>query len=261
MKSPPSHRSVRQGRRPSVESTTARRCPSARRRPGAGFLPAWPPVARVRLASKERFRVYSEDEYFARSERIPELTRDGSARRPIASEVLAQVDDLPEAGGARLARGVVAVVGIGALAFGLAFHLLASTAQVRRRALLRAARPGTSAGAAPAGARRPSVHARQQARPRSTNQRRARPRPSSASDVCRDRLPSSRATVRSAAARDRGARAPRAREVGGSPQVPTAPARQAGGASSQGAVARDVELAASSGSAARGEEGEFGFER
>ncbi len=43
----PTHRSVPQGRRPSVERTMARRCPSARRRPGARHLPVWPPAARV----------------------------------------------------------------------------------------------------------------------------------------------------------------------------------------------------------------------
>src|SRR5664279_1919789 len=38
----PTHRSVPQGRRPSVERTTTRRCPSARRRPGAEQLPYGP---------------------------------------------------------------------------------------------------------------------------------------------------------------------------------------------------------------------------
>lgn len=44
---PPTHSPVHPGRRPSVERTTARRCPSTRKRPGAGFLPTWLPVARV----------------------------------------------------------------------------------------------------------------------------------------------------------------------------------------------------------------------
>src|SRR4029077_517372 len=43
----PTHRRVLQGRRPSVERTTARRRPSARKRPGAGYSPYRLPVARV----------------------------------------------------------------------------------------------------------------------------------------------------------------------------------------------------------------------
>src|SRR5581483_2735632 len=64
---PPTHRSVRQGRRASVASTTERRSPSARKRSGAGFLPARPSAARVvsRRVRAGAFRVYDEDEFFA----------------------------------------------------------------------------------------------------------------------------------------------------------------------------------------------------
>lgn len=45
--SPPTHRPVRQGRRPSVELTTARRSPTTRKRPGVLYIPARLPVARA----------------------------------------------------------------------------------------------------------------------------------------------------------------------------------------------------------------------
>jgi hypothetical protein len=45
--SPPTHRSVPQGRRPSVERTTARRYPTTRKRSGVRYIPARLPVARA----------------------------------------------------------------------------------------------------------------------------------------------------------------------------------------------------------------------
>lgn len=69
------HRQVPQGRRPSVERTTTRRRPSARRRLGAGYLPAWLLAAGV-AGSPERFRVVAESEFFGG----PELEWTSSGR-------------------------------------------------------------------------------------------------------------------------------------------------------------------------------------
>jgi hypothetical protein len=67
------------GRRQSIERTTARRFPSARKRPEAGYLPTLasgrprarmllsgdPAMTLLRRAPREVYRVYSEEEFFA----------------------------------------------------------------------------------------------------------------------------------------------------------------------------------------------------
>ncbi len=142
--SPPKHRSVRQGRRPSIGPTTERRRPFARRRPGAGFLPAWHPAARVprRSPPKERFRVYAEEEFFALEEHVAEPTRDGSERVAMNARPL----DAPNAHyvhGARVAFGSLLVAGAGALGLVLVLNLAPAT-NGRRKATLRVARASST---------------------------------------------------------------------------------------------------------------------
>lgn len=168
--SPPPHRSVQQGRRPSVESTTARRCPSARRRPGAGFLPAWPPAARVmrRCRPKERFRVYPEDEFFARGEQIAKATTgDDAVGAASASAFPSSLVGVTAARGLRMAFGTGLVAGVGALGLVIVFHTLAPAAHVRRKAVLRAAR--ANALAAAAATPRTSLRVGRRARPRTVH--------------------------------------------------------------------------------------------
>jgi hypothetical protein len=145
MTSLPKHRSV-QGRRPSVGPTTARRSPSARRWPGAGFLPAWRPAARV-IAPRERFRMYAEDEYFAQAGQISELARDGVSWPVDGSHF---VDAGAGAGirGFRLAAGAALVAGAGALGVVLVLNVLASSVHVRRKTALRTARANARIAAA-----------------------------------------------------------------------------------------------------------------
>lgn len=150
--SPPKHRSVQQGRRPSIGPTTARRRPFARRRPGVGFPPAWHPAARVirRSPPKERFRVYAEDEFFALGERALEPTRDGSAQAVVVGDspmgMNAWSPNAPNAQyvhGARVAFGSLLVAGAGALGLVLALNL-ASATHGRRKAALRVARANST---------------------------------------------------------------------------------------------------------------------
>src|ERR1041385_3834034 len=110
---PPTHRFVRKGRRPSVAHTTERRSPSARKRSGAGFLPARPSAARVvlRRARAEAFRVYGEDEFFAPGGPCGELVAEPADR-----------EDGPS-GSLRAATGL-ALVGV-SVALILAFALKA----------------------------------------------------------------------------------------------------------------------------------------
>ena len=74
--SPPTHRHVPQGRRRSVDSTTMRRLPSARKRPGSGDIPApgpgrpreartGGPLSFLRRTPREVYRVYDADEFLA----------------------------------------------------------------------------------------------------------------------------------------------------------------------------------------------------
>src|ERR1700733_3949243 len=131
MRSLPQHRSV-QGRRPSVGLTMARRRPSVRRRPGAGFLPAWRPAARVG-ASRERIRVYGEDEYFAQGGQMAEVAREGSGWPREGSVFSADAATAEEARGLRMAAGTVLIAGAGALGVVLALGALASSTHVRRK--------------------------------------------------------------------------------------------------------------------------------
>jgi len=93
----PTHRSVPQGRRPTVASTSARRFPSARRRPGVGSLPARHSAARVtpRLLQNKRFQVYGEDEFFACTDAPlgpvadpPSSVAEGNRRPPIGPRAI-----------------------------------------------------------------------------------------------------------------------------------------------------------------------------
>lgn len=133
--SPPTHRYVPKGRRPSVATTMERRLPSARRRPGAGFLPARPSVARVaaRTARPEPFQVFSEEEFFS---------LEACGGESVAGDALGLSVD---SGGTRR-TGVGAVLGIATLGVALSLVLaIVLTAIVparggKRKASLRAAR-------------------------------------------------------------------------------------------------------------------------
>jgi hypothetical protein len=59
-KSSPTHRTVLQGRRPSVTRTTTRRCPSARKRSGAGRLPIRLSAARVIVTPLDRMNGHNQ---------------------------------------------------------------------------------------------------------------------------------------------------------------------------------------------------------
>lgn len=246
MTSPPPHRSVPRGRRPSVESTTARRCPSARRRPGAGFLPAWRPVARVRPIPRERFRVYAEDEFFAQPEHAARFARLDQAaplyaprrnapERSSSPELPVRARSSQGAGGVRVAVGTALLAGVSALGLALALHMLAATPHARRRALLRSARAGASVSPASEGARTAS---RLPVRRRFTR---------------RDPAKRSRKPARPATDQTREARKAR--------QVPVALAAAAGDSNQGGVVDKPATLAVVAGSASRGRQGEFGFER
>jgi hypothetical protein len=135
--SPPTHRSVPQGHRPSVEPTTERRRPSARRRPGAGLLPPWRPAARVPdefdglRRSDKHFRIYSEEEFFAREDLGVSIAPPGIA--------LCAPTETP-GGGARRAICAVALIGAtGAVGSVIALHVIASFVHPRRRGLPRTA--------------------------------------------------------------------------------------------------------------------------
>jgi hypothetical protein len=142
MSPPTHHRSVRQGRRPSVSPTTARRRPSARRRPGAGFLPTWRPAARVASVrrTKEFFRVYAEDEFFAEgAPTVAAEARRGVDSASARSESCDQdVSSAPARGG--VLAGLALLGAAGALVTVLTMDLLASAGQGGRRAASRSAR-------------------------------------------------------------------------------------------------------------------------
>lgn len=159
---PPTHRSVPQGRRLSVAPTTARRFPSARRRPGVGFFPARVSAARVGSGESPgtRFRIYDEDEFFSRL--------DGATGG--ASPAPLDLGDEP-------ALGPRAVCGIAAAGISLAVVLVVSLnlavplGGARRKAALHAARAQASDANARKLDRRPRHRSR--ARPRSARLPRA----------------------------------------------------------------------------------------
>jgi hypothetical protein len=255
MRSLPQHRSV-QGRRPSVGPTTARRRPSVRRRPGAGFLPAWRPAARV-SASRERIRVYAEDEYFAHGGQMAEVARDGFDSAREDSVLSADVATAEEAHGLRMAAGALLIAGAGALGVVLTLGAFASSTHVRRKTALRVARANArTAGAAssivaargaylhPSGARR--------VRPVTTPARRARRARRSASVRNRSNARLTNAAASRAAA---GRALPGTDGTAGEPVFPDARGTTGG---SHGPI---TGIAASSNSASHRGSGEFGFER
>jgi hypothetical protein len=255
MTSLPQHRSV-QGRRPSVGPTTVRRRPSVRRRPGAGFLPAWRPAARVGTP-RARFRVYDEDEYFAHGGQVAEVARDGSGWPMESSVFSADVAAVEGARGLRIAVGSVLIAGAGALGIVLALGAFVSSTHVRRKTALRAARANARiAGAASAITAARTTHLRPK-----TNSGRARP---VQRVVARHARPASRSASRSwsnarsskaAAARPAAGRALPSTEV-------TVGALPDGRGSSEGAYGHSTEISASPRSTpSRRGSGEFGFER
>jgi len=261
--SPPKHRSVRQGRRPSIGPTTARRRPFARRRPGAGFLPAWHPVARVtrHCVPKERFRVYAEDEFFALGEYVGELTRDGSAR------AAAVCGSLTDAGGgpfgarsARVASATVLFLGTGALGLVLALYVFASASHGRRKVLLRVARANTTSAAAtppvaPVRAVRRMHRVGINGRVR---RRRAAIAPAGAHRARETASVSRRAAVRPGSAIATPSSAP---VVPGSRVAGAEPSRPSSRIRGREGRAQATALAVSDGSTSRPGHGEFGFER
>jgi hypothetical protein len=136
--SPPTHRSVRQGSRPLVASTTARRSPSARMRPGAGFLPAWPPAARVltKRGRAERFRVYGEDEFFAEAGLTACAMENALEGATNLADGAVGCDGRTTGVSARRC-GFVLVGTVGAVGLVLVVHTLTPARQVRRKVALR----------------------------------------------------------------------------------------------------------------------------
>ncbi len=259
MTSLPQHRSV-QGRRPSVEPTTARRRPPVRRRPGAGFLPAWRPAARVG-AHRERFRVYAEDEYFAHGGQIAEVAGDGSGWPVEGSVFSADVAGAEGAHGLRIAVGTVLIAGAGALGVVLALGAFASSTHIRRKTALRAARADAgTVGAASAITAARTTHLR----PKTISGRARRVR--SAAVVARHARPARRSastgswsnTRSSKAAASRSA----ARQTLPSTDVTVGEASFPDGRGTAGdSHGHSTEVAATSNSSSRRGSGEFSFER
>jgi hypothetical protein len=259
MTSLPQNRSV-QGRRPSVGPTRARRRPPVRRRPGAGFLPAWRPAARVR-APRARFRVYAEDEYFAQAGQITEVARAGSGW-PAEGSVFSASDAGTEgAHGPRVAAGAMLVAGAGALGVVLVLGTFATSTHVRRKTALRAARASArTAGAALAITATRTAHLRPKATSRGA--RRARPATAVATHalpVRRSASARSRSNGRSSTTADSRSAAghalPSATGTAGAPAFLTARG------DAEGFHGPSAEMAASSDTRSRRRSGEFGFER
>lgn len=134
MRNPPTHRYVPKGRRPSVATTTERRSPSARRRPGVGFLPARLSAARVAgtKSRREHFQVFSEDEFFSQGIPGDELLMRGPARPQV-----------PRPAPAFGVRAVLAICSAGAslsLVLAIALGVVAPARSVRRKTALRSTR-------------------------------------------------------------------------------------------------------------------------
>jgi hypothetical protein len=257
MRSLPQHRSV-QGRRSSVGPTTARRRPSVRRRPGAGFLPAWHPAARVG-APRERFRVYAEDEYFAQHGQIAEADRDGgwSAEGSIFSADVAAAEDVHGLG---IAAGMVLIAGAGALCVVLALGVLASSTHLRRKTALRAARANArAAGADSAIASARTTHLR----PKTISGRARRARPATAASHAWPARRSTSAGHRSNARSSNAAisRSTAGRALAGTEMAAGAPAFVDGRGSGAASHDHSTQMAATSTSASHRSPGEFGFER
>lgn len=121
-----------------VASTTARRSPSARMRPGAGFLPAWPPAARVLTKRRraERFRVYGEDEFFAEAGLSACAMENALEGATSLADGAASCDGRTTGVSARRC-GFVLVGTVGTVALVLVVHTLTPARQVRRKVALR----------------------------------------------------------------------------------------------------------------------------
>lgn len=259
MRSLPQHRSV-QGRRPSVGPTTARRHPPVRRRPGAGFLPAWRPAARV-IASRERFRVYAEDEYFAQGGQIAEVAR-GQSDWPVEGSVFSA--DATAAGGVhgfRAAAATALITGAGALGVVLVLGAFASSSHVRRKTALRAARANArTAGAASAITAARITHLR----PKTINGRSRRVR--SATAATRHPRParksaSGRNWSNTGSSKAVGSRSPAGRALPGTDVAVGEPSFPDARGTAGVPHGHGTEIAASSSSGSRRGPGEFGFER
>jgi hypothetical protein len=176
--SPPTHSSVPRGRRPSVGQTTERRCRSARKRPGAGFLPTWPPVARVlagRVApdADKHFRIYAEDDFFGADALLAGLRSDSSRGQDeigTAATSPAHIGSAPRPEhrsphrGRRAIRATALVGATGAVALVVMIGVIGSVKHQRRRPSARTARAGLDSAGLRGGI--PSTTVIQRVRPR-----------------------------------------------------------------------------------------------
>jgi hypothetical protein len=259
--SPPTHRSVRKGSRLSVASTTARRSPSARTRPGAGLLPAWPPTARVLAGRRraERFHVYGEEEFFADAG-LTACEMEGAPDE--ATGLVDEAAPTQSAGrcdGTTVGRpgflcgivlaGVVLVAGLV-----LAIHTLTPARQLRRKVALRV----NHAKAREIGLGAPGGYARgvPQTRPRQRRRPKQAAQPTSVGDLARP-----------VASTSRGGRAgvsagtPKRRPAPGS-APPVGPPTDSDALATDSPRRRDVRMVATGRRPASSSgQGEFGFER
>jgi hypothetical protein len=212
-------------------------------------------------ASRERIRVYTEDDYFAQGGQRAEVARDGLGWPRESSDFSANLATAEEAHGLRMAAGALLIAGAGALGVVLALGAFASSTHVRRKAALRAARANArtaSVASAIVAARttqlRPkAISGARRVRPTTVTARHTRPTRGRASVRNQSNARSTSAATSRAAA---GRALPSTHVAAGEPGFPDA-RRTAGDPHGQ-----STEIAAaSSNSASRRGSGEFGFER